>query len=232
MAMQIAVADAAIPRQVGFVHTSGALGLDALRPVSGRHPVGSFHPLRSFPRPSPPAVFRGIFIAVDASTTPLLSRLKVLARTVGAKPRRVTDGQRIIYHAAAVFASNYVVALLDLAVGLLEEIGWGAEDAGAALMPLAEGALADVAHRGTVHALTGPISRGDLETVTRHLAALAVVGAGRTPQGGPRPLDVYRMLGQIALEIAKEAGLEPAAAEPIRKALTRNMAATRRRGHK
>src|SRR5216684_3816695 len=113
-----------------------------------------------------------------------------------------------------------LVALAGVAVEMLESIGWSEGDAVAGLVPLMEGALAEVARRGPVGALTGPIRRGDVETVTRHLEALA---------GRRRMADLYRMLGAIALEIANKAGLEPVAAGRVKRALTRNVAATRRR---
>jgi predicted short-subunit dehydrogenase-like oxidoreductase (DUF2520 family) len=73
--------------------------------------------------------------------------------------------------------------------------------------------------RGPVKALTGPVRRGDTGTVQRHLEALDRLDFGAQ----------YRMLGKIALEIAKEAGLEPAAAGRMQRALTEKSAATRRR---
>ena len=223
VAAKLAGLEPAVPLTVAFVHTSGALELSALAPLSGSHSVGSFHPLRSFPQPGPPEAFRRIVVAVDASSASLLRVLKRLARDVGAKPRRVVDADRALYHAAAVFASNYLVALLGEAVGLLEESGWTEDDAVNGLVALAQGAVANVAKRGPTLALTGPIRRGDSETVARHLAAL---GKGRL---GARRRGLYRMLGEVALEIAREAGLEPLAAEQTRRALTREVAATRRR---
>jgi len=118
---------------------------------------------------------------------------------------------------------------MRVAVGLLEEAGWTEKEATAALVRLSEGVLVSVSRRGPVAALTGPIRRGDVETVKRHLAILAEVGSGSTGLSVVSSADLYRMLGLIALEIAKEAGLEPAGAERIRRALTRKMAATRRR---
>ena len=85
--------------------------------------------------------------------------------------------------------------------------------------PLAEGTLANVRLRGPVKALTGPVRRGDTGTVQRHLEALDRLDFGAQ----------YRMLGKIALELAKEAGLEPAAARRMQRALTEKSAATRRR---
>jgi predicted short-subunit dehydrogenase-like oxidoreductase (DUF2520 family) len=216
-----------IPASVAFAHSSGALGLSALGPLAAGHDLGSFHPLQSFPRPRPPEAFRGSLVAIDATAATLRGRLERLARDLGAKPRGVAEADRVIYHAAAVFASNYLVALAGEAVDLLGTIGWSEREAVSGLIPLMKGALDEVARRGPTAALTGPIRRGDVETVTRHLEALAGLDAGSSR--GPRKADVYRMLGQIALEIAARRGLEPAAVERVNRALTRNVAATRRR---
>jgi len=202
--------------QLAVVHLSGALGLDALGALRG-NAVGSFHPLQSFPAPRDPSAFHGITVAVDASTKSLERLLARLARGLGARPKHVSDSERVLYHAAAVFASNYTDVVFAEAVRILKTIGWTEPEAVAALMPLVEGALSNIRRLGPVGALTGPIRRGDAETVTRHLRAI------------DRP-DLYRMLGLAALEIAKEAGVQPAAAERTRRALTRKVAATRRRG--
>jgi len=216
MAERIASLDP--PARLAVVHLSGALGLDALDALAA-NPRGSFHPLQSFPEPREPAAFRGITVAVDATTPVLLRRLGALARRLGARPRHVTDRERVLYHAAAVFASNFLDVTVAEAVRTLGRIGWGEKDATSALLPLVEGAVANIRKRGAVKALTGPIRRGDAETVERHLRAV----------DDP---DLYRMLGLVALEIAQEAGLDPAAAERTRRALTRDVAATRRRGRR
>lgn len=202
-------------RSLSVVHLSGALGLDVLAPLRG-NPTGSFHPLQSFPFPRDPSAFRGVTIAVDASTPALLRRLQRLARQLGARPRRVAGSERVKYHAAAVYASNFVDVAVAEAVHELEAIGWTEREATKALMPLIDGAIDNIRRRGVVKALTGPIRRGDGDTVQRHLEAVE------------RP-DLYRILASIALEIARKAGLEPAGAERVRRALTREAAATRRR---
>ena len=222
------IAVAGTPANAAFVHCSGALGLGALNSLRAGHAVGSFHPLQSFPQPRPPEAFRGSLVAVDASTPPLRKHLGRLARDLGAKPRAVGDAQRVVYHAAAVFASNYLVALAGEAVELLESIGWSEREAVAGLVPLMQGALAEVSRHGPTAALTGPVRRGDVETVVRHLEALSRLDS-RAPRGRARKADLYRMLGRTALEIATTAGLEPAAAERVNRALTRDVAATRRR---
>ncbi|HWN90366.1 MAG TPA: DUF2520 domain-containing protein [Verrucomicrobiae bacterium] len=230
------------PADLSIVHVSGALGLDALGALEG-NPRGSFHPLQSFPAPRGPEAFRGITVAVDATTPTLMRRLRALARVIGAKPRHVGDEDRALYHAAAVYASNFVDVVVAEAVRLLGQIGWSEDEATRALMPLIDGAVANIRRRGVVGALTGPIRRGDAETVKRHLEALSKLGpappalratsprVGRShlPINGEDPASLYRMLALVALEIAKEAGLDPAAAERTRRALTRHVAATRRR---
>jgi len=269
------------PAALAVVHLSGALGLDALIALEG-NPRGSFHPLQSFPTPREPEAFRGITVAVDASTTALRRRLARLARELGAKPKHVTGRERVLYHAAAVYASNFVDVVLYEAVRMLGTIGWTEAEATRALMPLVDGAVANVRKRGVVGALTGPIRRGDAETVARHLEALrnldAAIRPGRSAAGPPSPASgegkagppspasgegkagppspasgegkaadlpgkrggealpssegLYRMLALVALGIATEAGLDPAAARRTRRALTRDVAATRRRGRR
>lgn len=213
------------PARVSFVHVSGALGLGALDALRD-HPVGSFHPLQSFPAPRDPGAFDGITVAIDASTTGLTRRLRALARAIGARPKAVDDSRRALYHAAAVFGSNYVDVVLAEGVDLLRQIGWSEREAVEGLVPLAEGVLANVRHRGPVGALTGPVRRGDVNTVQRHLAALSYQNRSAD---APPTADLYRMLALIALEIAKEAGLDPAAARRMHRALTQKAAATRRR---
>jgi predicted short-subunit dehydrogenase-like oxidoreductase (DUF2520 family) len=224
----LAVPDGAVPdmasriaemqpaRGLAVVHCSGALGLDPLSAL-GENPRGSFHPLQSFPAPRDRDAFAGITIARDATTPGLLRRLRELARILEAKPRRVRDAERALYHAAAVFASNYVIASVAEGVRVLEAAGWKREEAERALLPLVEGVVANLRRRGITGSLTGPVRRGDAETVARHLEELEDAG-------------LYRMLGLVALRIAIEAGLDPVAAERTRRALTRNVAATQRRG--
>jgi predicted short-subunit dehydrogenase-like oxidoreductase (DUF2520 family) len=224
----LAAAGKRIPKSVSFVHLAGALPLAALGPLRARHSIGSFHPLQSFPEPLSAASLRDIVVAVDASSPLLEQRLAGLARALGATPTRVGDRERVLYHAAAVFASNYLDVVLSQGVGLLEAAGWSENEATSGLLALAEGTLAGVRKRGSVAALTGPVRRGDVTTVERHLSALSGLARAGRARPGPSIAELYRMLGLIALEIAVEAGLEPAAAERMQRALTEKSAATRR----
>lgn len=203
------------PPELSVAHLSGAMGLDVLAALTD-NPIGSFHPLQSFPFPRDPSAFKGITVAVDASTPRLFRQLQTLARQLGARPRKVAGKDRVKYHAAAVYASNFVDVAVAEAVRELMAIGWTDGEATNALLPLVEGAVDNIRRKGAVKAMTGPIRRGDGEVVRRHL------------EGVERP-DLYRMLGSIALEIAQAAGLDQAGAERVRRALTRDVAATRRR---
>lgn len=200
-----------LPEGAALVHLSGASTLEALVPAARR---GSLHPLQSFPSPKPPEHFHGITAAVDASDPELLAELEAVARRLGATPRRVTDAQRLLYHAAAVLAGNDLVALAATAVAVLESLGWEPEQALAALLPLQRGTLENLERDGLPDALIGPVRRGDHATVARQLAAL------RAAPGLESPADVYRILGQKALDLARRAGLDEEAGRRISEALT------------
>jgi predicted short-subunit dehydrogenase-like oxidoreductase (DUF2520 family) len=193
-----------------LVHVSGALTLGALAPAKRR---GAFHPYQSFPAERPPEHFKAALIGVDATDKELLEELKALANRIGGRPRLVTDEQRPLYHASAVFASNYVVALGHVAARVLEAAGWQRDEALSAVVPLLAGVARNLEELGLEGSLIGPIRRGDPATVTRHLQALA--NAGLQPE-----VELYRKLGLAALDMALEAGLDEEKAGQIKKALT------------
>jgi predicted short-subunit dehydrogenase-like oxidoreductase (DUF2520 family) len=194
-----------------FVHVSGAADLTVLEPLAARgNDVGSFHPLQSFPRPRPPSAFMGSLFAIEYSSEALGAELRQLARDLGGVPHRIQGPQHTRYHAAAVMASNYVIALAGQATGLLVETGLSRDQALEAILPLMRGVLGNLEELGLPDALIGPIRRGDHETVSRQLAALA---------SEPVAFDVYRSLGLAALELAAEAGLPPAQQSRIRDVL-------------
>ncbi len=156
------------------VHSSGASGLDVLLAATSMGAVaGCFHPLQSFPSREPnSARFEGISVGIEASE-PLSGVLEAMARAFGAKIVRLEGVDRALYHSAAVFASNDVVALMAAASEAWQLAGLPGDTARAALSPLMLGAAHNVASAELAAALTGPIARGDIVTVQRHLAALS-----------------------------------------------------------
>ena len=198
------LAAVALPPFIPILHTSGSRSIDILQPLAERgHPVGSAHPLAAIADPISGADrLAGATWGVEGDGAAALAERMV--RACGGHVLRIAPGRKAAYHAAAVFASNYAVTLLSVAEHLMEEAGVHAEDARPALAGLAAGAMENVAARGPVAALTGPIVRGDVETVALHLARLSA---------DERAL--YSLLGREALRLARKAGLDPAAAERL-----------------
>lgn len=200
------LAAAPLPHAVPVLHASGSQSVDVLAPLAAHgHPVGGIHALAAIADPVEGADrLRGATFGVegDGAARALAERL---VAACGGQVLAIRPGGKALYHAAAVFASNYAVALLSIAERLMDEAGIPAEDAQPALAALAAGAVENVAARGPVEALTGPVARGDAATVERHLARLS--GADR---------DVYCLLGREALKLAVSRGLGPAAAARLR----------------
>ena len=174
------------------VHSSGARSLDVLEPASkaGARPC-SFHPFQTFVRPN--TMLSGVTIGMEG-TPDVLEELQGLARVIGARPLVLTPEHKALYHAAAVMASNYLVTLAWCAQMLLEQTGLTPEDAQTALLPIMDTTLHNIEHSGVTQALTGPIARNDIATVTRHLAALEAEA--------PYCLPIYRTLGLATLPLA------------------------------
>ena len=157
-------------------HVSGATALAALAPHVRRFGV---HPLQTFTRARGPEQLDGAWAAVTAETDDARAPGFWLAEQLGLRPFELRDESRILYHAGAAMASNYLVTLHRLASRLFEQAGAPPE----ALLPLM---------RRTVDngfELTGPIARGDWATVDAHLAAIH--------EAAPEIEIVYRALAQV-----------------------------------
>jgi predicted short-subunit dehydrogenase-like oxidoreductase (DUF2520 family) len=161
---EIAAAAAAIAGGPLVGHCSGATGLDALAP----HEAFSLHPLMTVPAGASPEVLAGAGCAIDGSTPRALEVAQALADRLGMRATRVADVDRAAYHAAASIASNFLVTL----EGAAERLAATAGVERALLVPLVRAAVENWAARGAGEALTGPIARGDHETVARQRAAV------------------------------------------------------------
>src|ERR687893_2418632 len=160
---EIAAAAAAIPPGALVGHCSGANGLAVL----GGHEAFSLHPLTTVTTGGE-ARFEGAGAAVAGSTPRALAFAHELAIRLGMRATVVEDDDRAAYHAAASIASNFLVTLEAAA----ERLGATAGVSRELLVPLVEAAVANWARLGPAGALTGPIARGDEETVARQRAAL------------------------------------------------------------
>jgi predicted short-subunit dehydrogenase-like oxidoreductase (DUF2520 family) len=171
------IADAARAIAPGpwLAHVSGTTPLAALDPHVRRFSV---HPLQTLVKSRGPEQLDGAFAAVTAETAEARERADWLATTLGLEPFLLDDGARTLYHAGAVIASNYLVTLYRAAADLFIDAGAPPE----ALVPLMRRTIENGFE------LTGPIARGDWETVAAHLAALHE----RRPELEP----VYRVLAE------------------------------------
>jgi predicted short-subunit dehydrogenase-like oxidoreductase (DUF2520 family) len=162
-----------IDPNVPVLHTSGSLGADTLAALAARgHPVGSAHPLAALADPVTGADrLAGATWGVEGDP-PALALAERIVAACGGHALRIAPGGKPLYHAAAVFASNYAVALLAVAERLMEEAGVSAAEARPALAALAAGAVENAGARGPAAALTGPVARGDVSTVQRQRAAI------------------------------------------------------------
>jgi len=150
------------------LHCSGSRGLEVLAPIAAVRPdarLGGLHPLQTLPTGAlDEARLSGAWAAVTGPP-----EVGALAEQLGMRPFTVLDEDRDRYHAAACIASNHLVALL----GQVERVAAAAGVPFAAFEPLVRATVDNVFALGPEAALTGPISRGDLSTVARHLAAVA-----------------------------------------------------------
>lgn len=181
------------PTACPALHTSGVQGADPLAPLHGvGYRVGTLHPLQSIAHSVTGAErLMGAGFALSGQVDALAVGRRIVT-ALGGRALTVPTTRRPLYHAAAVLASNYVVVLLAQAVRLFEEAGASRDDAEKALAALARGTLENVGDLGLDAALTGPVVRGDLETVKLHLRTLERDDAQLYASLGRRALDEAR----------------------------------------
>ena len=184
-----------------IAHLSGARGLDVLDAAreAGARPL-AVHPLQTLPDVAG-AIERipGSAIAVTADDEEGYSLGERIAEDLLGEPFRLQDELRPLYHAAAVFASNYLVATSSVAADLFSAAG--VPDPARAMAPLQRATLDNLERLGAGRALTGPAARGDAGTIDRHLAALAVAAPGAIP--------AYVAMARLALDLAERGGNLP-----------------------
>jgi predicted short-subunit dehydrogenase-like oxidoreductase (DUF2520 family) len=181
-----------------LLHTSGANAAATILAAARPHvrAVGTLHPLVSFADPRVAVDhMREVAFGIEGDE-PAKAHAKRLVRAMGARSV-VLDAENLpLYHAGAVLASNYVVALADMAQRLLVLAGVPQEQALPALIPLLSSVVGNLAQVGLPGALTGPVERGDVSSVEQHLRALEA--------RAPEVLELYRLVGRDVLRLARE----------------------------
>jgi len=177
------------------VHMSGAGGLDFLESarVSGAQ-IATIHPLQSF------VDIEGVISSIPESAFSITAEGEMrdwavrVATDLGGIPFFVSDEDKPLYHMAACMASNYLVALMNIVEGIYRQMGMGEKEALRSFWPLVQGTIRNIEEKGTEKSLTGPIARGDIGTIRRHLT---VIG-----EKAPRLLALYREMGLFTADIA------------------------------
>ena len=198
--VEAAAKDGRVARGSVVLHTSAIeepAGLERLSAAG--FPGGTFHPLVPFSDPEVAAErLRQGWIGIDGDNE-AKNASRRLAGRLGARTIDIPAGKKAAYHAAAVISSNFPVVLASVAGGLLRDIGIPESSAYRAVDSLMGAALANMSQSLPDDALTGPVVRGDTETVAKHLQALRDHGDAR---------EVYRAMSAAAVEIARRRGTD------------------------
>jgi predicted short-subunit dehydrogenase-like oxidoreductase (DUF2520 family) len=196
-----------------MIHTSGALGAEVLEPaLAAGTQIGAFHPLVAFADTERAvAALHGATVAIEGDEQ-LAALLAEMAEAIGATAVRLAPGSKAAYHAAAVLAAGGFVALLD-AIAELGRVA-GLDEAGSLAIygGLIEQTLGNARALGIARSLTGPMTRGDVGTLERHLDALR--------RHAPAALPLYEAAAEREIALAEGRGtLAPETAATMRRML-------------
>jgi predicted short-subunit dehydrogenase-like oxidoreductase (DUF2520 family) len=183
------------------LHCSGLFTSSVLDPLqSKRAHTGSIHPCFSFPKKqSRHDLFQGIYFALEGDDL-AVAHAKDIICTIGGLHFMIGTEDKACYHTACSIASNMSVALFYTAISLLSKCGIGEDEAKKVLWPLLEGTLHNVNKIDILDALTGPVARGDLTTIRKHLQELKKFPSARR---------IYIDLAKQALEMVKRGNKTP-----------------------
>jgi predicted short-subunit dehydrogenase-like oxidoreductase (DUF2520 family) len=195
-----------VVRDKVLVHCSGALTADIL---PGKK-AAAVHPMQSVP-----CVAKGIkslpgsYFDIQCDDE-VFQEARKAVHSIGGIPIRITKEQKIFNHIASCMTSGFSVALFTIALELYKDMEIDENKATEMLMPLLEENVRNIQTTGAINSLTGPIERGDIETVKKHLKALDKVRWIKA---------LYICLARSTLKIAEKKGLDPSKASEIKKLL-------------
>jgi predicted short-subunit dehydrogenase-like oxidoreductase (DUF2520 family) len=183
-------------------HCSGLLSSQVLDPLREKGAqTASLHPMQTFAdKNNETSIFKGIYFGIEG-TPQASAQAQKIVQALGGCSLNLKPEEKPLYHAACSMASNSLAALLDAAISLLNTLVDNDKKAAEMLFPLIQGTLQNVKEFDTTKALTGPIKRGDVTTLKKHLEVLRAY---------PEQREIYLHLAKAALEIAgREGGLSP-----------------------
>lgn len=182
-----------------LLHCSGSLSSEIMSGPGCSHLV-SVHPVHSFANPSrSQTTFAGSYCAIEGEDS-AKQLVSPLFEAIGAQLFSVNTEAKSLYHSASVLACNALVGLLDSSLQAMDAAGVPRAQAQQILLPIVHQTVDNTLQHSPAAALTGPVSRGDHDTVARQLAALAEMDQ--------QAAEIYQVLGSRTLDIAREQGLE------------------------
>lgn len=191
-----------------FVHCSGALSSEVLLPLKSKGALtASFHPIASITPKT--ETFQDIWFDMEGDSS-LLDLINSIAEDLGAQTLKINAEHKVLLHAAAVSASNYLVVLANLTAGIASNAGISEEQTIQAFLPLMKTSITNIEQLGIAKALTGPIARGDVQTISMHLQQL---------EKFPEIASLYKTLGRGAVELARQGSVDPESLKQIKKIL-------------
>lgn len=187
----------AVPSQKIFIHVSGAYAADCLVGIkTAGCPVGSMHPLQSFGEASGSAKQLETTHFCIEGTPKAMEVMHAILKKTGGRYDHILPRHKPLYHAGACVISNFLVTLLDSGMRYMEGAGIKKENLYAAIEPLIISTLRNIREKGPQDALTGPIVRGDFDTLQLHLKAIE--------KDLPSQLALYRTMAQKTVMMAGE----------------------------
>ena len=200
----------------GVAHCCGAASIELLDGAArAGAAVGAMHPFQTFAAIDGPAQaaerLNGVTFAISG-TGWLAKFLPELAASMGGRGIEIPEGMRPLYHASAVLSCGYLSTLMDAAVGLWTSMGFTEEDGVRAAVPLARATIEAIERQGPARAVTGPVVRGDAETVAAHLELLL--------QHAPHLVPLYRELTLASLPLARAKGIPEPQLEQLRRTIS------------
>ncbi|MCB1907827.1 MAG: DUF2520 domain-containing protein [Rhodocyclaceae bacterium] len=179
-------------------HCSGACTSELLAPARAAGAMtASAHPVLSFAVPEAACRgFSGSHVGIEGELA-AIARLERVFTAIGASCFTIDARHKMLYHAGSVFASNFTVVLLDVALQCYRSAGIEPETAAALMRPLVEAAIGNALRAGPAAALSGPAARGDLELVARQRQAVG--------DWAEDPGRAYEVLSRLAIELAARA---------------------------
>ena len=182
-----------IPREKFLIHCSGSLSLNVLEKNKSGFKIGNFHPIQTFPNITSQKNLRNIYFSIDSSDSDLENWLKKVAISFNSDVIKIPHQNKDLYHAICVLNCALLVSLIGHSSKLWSNIGINSETGIKITLPMIKTTLQSILDFGSFEALSGPLIRGDLETIKRNITVLG--------EHSEYSKKIYILLSSMALDM-------------------------------